>query len=95
MEVRHLKYLIEQNFGGQKFRRTKFFGGQNFRPYTDISAVLSAEIFNKYSIRQYFGGQIFQRTKFFGGQNFRQQGKFLAQIFLLFQCLAKDSFDPK
>ena len=23
-------YLIGQNFGGQKFRRTKFFGGQNF-----------------------------------------------------------------
>ena len=41
-----LCYLIGQNFGGQNFRRTKFFGGQNFRHQLIISAVLSDENFS-------------------------------------------------
>ena len=32
-------YLIGQNFGGQNFRRTKFFDGQNFRYQVRFSAV--------------------------------------------------------
>ena len=42
-------YLIGQNFGGQNFRRTKFFGGQYFRHQVEISAVLSDEIFSSVS----------------------------------------------
>ena len=37
-------YLIGQNFGGQNFRWTKFFGGQYFRHEAWFSALLSAEI---------------------------------------------------
>ena len=37
--------LIRQNLGGQDFRRTKIFGGQNFRNQVEISAVLTDEIF--------------------------------------------------
>ena len=38
-------YLLGQNFGGQNFRWTKFFGGLNFRHQVQISAVLSDGIF--------------------------------------------------
>ena len=38
------RYLIGQNFVGQKFRRTKFFVGQNFRHLAKISSLLSDEI---------------------------------------------------
>ena len=39
-----MKYLIGQNFGGQNFRWTQFFGRQNFPHNLEISAVVSAEI---------------------------------------------------
>ena len=68
-----------------KFRRTEFFGGQNFRHQVEISAVSSDEMFSSDS---YFPIQFkrkicfkheicinltcfrFQRTKYFGGQKF-------------------------
>ena len=55
------KYLIGQNFGGQNFRRTKFFGGQNFRHQVEISAVLSDEIFSSVS---YFSIQFTRKICF-------------------------------
>ena len=45
--VAKTKYLIGQKFGGHNFRRTKIFGGQNFRHQIEISAVLSAEFFSQ------------------------------------------------
>ena len=39
-------YLIRQKFGGHNFRRTKIFGGQNFRHQIKISAIMSAEFFS-------------------------------------------------
>ena len=46
-EIFGIQYLIGQKFGGHNFRRTKIFGGQNFRHQIEISAVLSAELFSQ------------------------------------------------
>ena len=40
-------YLIGQNFGGQNFQRTKFFGGQNFWQQARFPALLSADRHSK------------------------------------------------
>ena len=83
-------YLIGQNFGGQNFRRTKFFGGQNFRHQVEISAVLSAEIFSSVS---YFPIQFTRKMSFnmrfiliwhvldFSGQNISADKIFSGQKF--------------
>ena len=56
---------------GQNFRRTQFFGGQDFRHELENSAVSSGE--NNFL---YFDDQNFRLTKIFGGQYFRQRTRF-------------------
>ena len=81
-----MEYLIGQKFGGQKIRRTKFFGGQNFRHQLEISAILSKTVLTRNLCfcflrcqnkdRQctethiMIGGQKISADKNFGGQNF-------------------------
>ena len=56
LSTKVLRYLI-----GQNFRRTKFFGGQNFRHQVEISAVLSDEMFSSVS---YFPTQFTRKICF-------------------------------
>ena len=57
-----LLYLIGQNLAGQKFRRTKYFAGHNFRHQAEISPLLSEDIFKSIVCKD-FVGQKFRRTK--------------------------------
>ena len=58
-------YLIGQKFGGQKIRRTKIFGGQNFRHLAKFSALLSAEFVSKKSLQNILIDLIFVFTMVF------------------------------
>ena len=59
-------YVIGQKFVGQNFRRTKYFGGQNFRHQAKISTLLSdfcLTFVSKYWTK-FSTDKMFRRTKF-------------------------------